>query len=251
MDLILVCCLTSGFVRHLLEYAPQAWMGAAPTHLHQLDRVQRRALYIIGPNAILQSLASRRHVAALSFLYKLFCMSGPDQLTAMVPPLQPPPGPARTRSSHRVQARHAFQLSEQLPAAAPNFLRRAFPHCIVHTWNTWPPSLLSHAPCLNKWYTNRRAWIGLSCVKIWADLSQPFQSYGEICEYAKLPRDCATCRIIEKQESEQKNAVSHCQNYSHPQWVGGGLMSLLACWNGWIIRIGLGCEFSGMVWAHS
>ena len=101
-----------GFVRPLLEYAPLAWMGAAPTHLHQFDRVQRRALHIIGPDAILQSLASRRHIAALSFLYKLLCMSGPDQLTAMVPPLQPQPGPARTRSNHRVQAQHAFQLSE-------------------------------------------------------------------------------------------------------------------------------------------
>ena len=123
-------------------------MGAAHTHLHQLDRVQRRALHIVGPNAILQNLALRRHVASLSFLYKLLCMSDPDQLTAMVPPLQPPPGPARTRLNHRVQARHAFQLSEQLPTAASTFLCRAFPHCIVHTWNTLPPSLLSHAPCL-------------------------------------------------------------------------------------------------------
>ena len=137
-----------GFVQPLLEYAPLTWMGAAPTHLHQLDRVQRRALHIISPNAILQSLESRRHVAALCFLYKLLCMSGPDQLTAMDPPLQPPPRPVRTRSNHRVQARHAFQLSEQLTTAAPNFLRRVFPHCIVHTWNTLPPSLLSHAPCL-------------------------------------------------------------------------------------------------------
>ena len=123
-------------------------MGAAPTHLHQLGHIQRRALHIIGPNAILHILASRRHVAALSFLYKLLCMFCPDQPTAVVPPLQPPPGPVRTRSNHRVQARHTFQFSEQLPAAAPNFLRRAFPHCIVHTWNTLPPSLLSHAPCL-------------------------------------------------------------------------------------------------------
>ena len=137
-----------GFVRSLLEYAPLAWMGAAPTHLHQLDRVQRRALHIISPNAILQSLESCRHAAALCFLYKLLCMSGPAQLTAMVPPLQPTPGPVRTRSNHHVQAQHAFQLSEQLNTAAPNFLRSVSPHCIVHTWNTLPPSPLSHAPCL-------------------------------------------------------------------------------------------------------
>ena len=117
---------TAGLCGPLLEYATLARMGAAPTHLHQLDRVQRRALHIIGPDTILQSLASGRHVAGLSFLYKLLCMSGPDQLTAMVRPLQPPPGPARPRLNHIVQARHAFQLSEKLPATVPNFVRRAF-----------------------------------------------------------------------------------------------------------------------------
>ena len=118
-----------GFVRPLPMYAVLAWIGAAAAHLHQIDRIQRHALNIIGPYAILQSIASRqhvavpsfpdailpsrRHVAALSFLYKLLCMSGHDQLTAMVPPLQPPP--VRTRLNHCVQAQHAFQLSVQLP----------------------------------------------------------------------------------------------------------------------------------------
>lgn len=36
------------FVRPVLEYAPLASDGAAPTHLTQLDWVQRRALHIIG-----------------------------------------------------------------------------------------------------------------------------------------------------------------------------------------------------------
>ena len=108
-----------------------AWMGAAPSHLHQLDRVQRHSLHIIVQDAILL------HHADISLnsasYYKLICMFGPNQLTAMVPPLQLSPGPAWARSNHRVQARHAFQVSEQLPVAAPKFLRRGFPHCIVHT----------------------------------------------------------------------------------------------------------------------
>ena len=72
---------TTGLCGSLLEYAPLARMDAAPTHLHKLDRAQQRALHIIGPDAILQSVASRQHVADLSFLYKLLCMSGPDQLS--------------------------------------------------------------------------------------------------------------------------------------------------------------------------
>ena len=50
------------YVRPVLEYAPNVWIGVAPTHLHQLDRVQRKALRIIGPDAVIQSLAARSSV---------------------------------------------------------------------------------------------------------------------------------------------------------------------------------------------
>ena len=36
-----------GFVRPMLEYAPLAWMGPAPSHLAMLDAVQLRALNVI------------------------------------------------------------------------------------------------------------------------------------------------------------------------------------------------------------
>ena len=58
-----------GFVRPILECAPIVWQGAAPTYLHQLDRVQRRALHLLGPGVILQSLAASRDVYAVSMAY--------------------------------------------------------------------------------------------------------------------------------------------------------------------------------------
>ena len=61
------------FVRPAMEYCLLAWMGAAHTHLHQLARVQRRALHIISEGTWLPSLTHRRMVAACTFLYKLFC----------------------------------------------------------------------------------------------------------------------------------------------------------------------------------
>ena len=115
-----------GFMRPLLEYVPLSWMGAALTHLHKLI-----ATFSAHHRPRCDFPKPCRHATALSFLYKLLCMSGTDQLTAMIPPLQPSSAPVRSRSNHRVQARHAFQLLEQLPNAAPNFLRRAFQYCIV------------------------------------------------------------------------------------------------------------------------
>ena len=54
-----------------------------------------------------------------------------------------------------------------------------------------------------------RALIGSLSVKICgADSGQPLQSYGRKCEHAKLCTVWATCRIIEKQESEQNKVLS-------------------------------------------
>ena len=87
-----------GFVRPILEYAPTVWMGAAHTHLHQLDRVQRRALHLMSPGVILQSLAACRDVYDLKFLYKLMYRKEPLQLLAILPHRQDLTLDPRTRS---------------------------------------------------------------------------------------------------------------------------------------------------------
>ena len=52
-----------------------------------------------------------------------------------------------------------------------------------------------------------------------------------------------TRRIIEKRESGQIKSLD-LKPTSYPYWVGGELTSLLACWDGCIIRSGLGFRFS-------
>ena len=103
----------------------------------------------------------------------------------------------------------------------------------------------------------KRVQIGSFCLAISAHTGQAFQSYGQKCEHAKLRRVCVTCRLTEKQGSEQKSAkkksafISHSKTTCHQRPVGGCLTWLLACWNGWIIRTGLGFEFSWVVQAPS
>ena len=128
-------------MRPVLEYAPLVWMGAASSHLRLLDRVQRRALHILGPDVLLQSLAARRLVAALSYIYKLMCLAGTPQLTSLVPPPSPPPQlppPTcpRTRSDHSV--RHESQLQNVLSASSPDYVRRCFPHSTLTSGTTCP-----------------------------------------------------------------------------------------------------------------
>ena len=54
-----------GFVRPMLKYCPLVWAGAAPCHLSRLDKIQKRALSLIGPGVSVDSLALRRSVSSL------------------------------------------------------------------------------------------------------------------------------------------------------------------------------------------
>ena len=125
-----------GFVRPVLEYSPLVWSGAAPTHLSSLDKVQHRALKIIGSDTVLQSLRLRRTVSALSYLYKLQCIAGPPQLRQLVPPLAPVLIAPRTRRES--MPHHAHQLVNELPAATCDTLRRSFPFAYIGLWNSLP-----------------------------------------------------------------------------------------------------------------
>ena len=70
-----------GFIRPLMEYSPPVWLGAAPTHLNKLDRVQLRALKIIGPTSALQTLHARRTPHTLRTLRQLSRTRPTDQST--------------------------------------------------------------------------------------------------------------------------------------------------------------------------
>ena len=55
----------------MLECCPLVWSGAADGHLRRLDKVQERALSLLGQGTIVDSLVLRRTVSGLCFLYKL------------------------------------------------------------------------------------------------------------------------------------------------------------------------------------
>ena len=133
-----------GFIRPLLEYAPLAWLGAAQTHLVRLDRVQQKAMKLIGPGTLLQSLSLRRMVAATTYLYKLHYTTDPPQLTQLLPHAAAPHPNPYTRL--QLKAHHQFQLLNPLPRNAPDYLQRSFPYSIIKSWNNLPPNLLVRYP---------------------------------------------------------------------------------------------------------
>ena len=133
-----------GFVRPMLEYCPLVWAGAAPYHLSRLDKIQKRALSLIGPGVSVDSLALRRSVSSLCLLHKL--MSGPrlPTLANLLPPQRAPPTEPRTR--RQLAETHPFQLSVTLPRKSNDTILRSFPYGPIAAWNSLPASVVRAAP---------------------------------------------------------------------------------------------------------
>ena len=140
-----------GFVRPVMEYCPLVWSGAAPRHLTRLNRVQKRALSLIGPGVSIDSLAVRRTVSGLCLLYKLFCGPRLPSLQTLLPPPTIPAENARTR--HQSRQRHRFQRVANLPTRSIDNIRRSFPYGLIKTWNSLPPDILTNEPCLRRLQT--------------------------------------------------------------------------------------------------
>ena len=128
-----------GFVRPLMEYSPLVWLGAA--HLNKLDRVQLRALKIIGPTSALQTLHARRTVAAATYIYKLKFSELAPRLRCLIPLPMLPPDTLRTRRQVSRTRRHPHQLTNPLSRDSPNYLKRSFPYSTIDFWNCLPASV--------------------------------------------------------------------------------------------------------------
>ena len=135
-----------GFVRPVMEYCPLVWSGAATCHLSRLNQVQKRALSLIGQGTIIDSLAIRRTVSGLCFLFKLQCCPRLPTLQSLVPPQLVPVQNARTRRQATVT--HHLQLSTNLPAKSNDRIRRSFPYGVISEWNNIPPAILGDEPRL-------------------------------------------------------------------------------------------------------
>ena len=143
----------NGFVRPVLEYCPLAWMGASISTLAQLDAVQHRALKIISSETWLPSLAIRRTVAALCYVYKLLCLPPHSPLQSLVPK-RSTPGPQLYATRHRsTDCPHQHQLEPSVPFSSRNTVLHSFPTGVLDTWNSLPSSLFHDELHLKKLQT--------------------------------------------------------------------------------------------------
>ena len=110
----------------------------SPHHLSQLDKIQRRALALIGPGVVVDSLALRRTISSICFIYKLMCGPRVPCLQTLLPPPSTHDPLQRTREQVRFANGHRFQLSSTLPPRSQNAVRPSFPYLYIPIWNSLP-----------------------------------------------------------------------------------------------------------------
>ena len=79
------------YIRPLLEFDSHLWVGAPPSTLDIVERLQRKAFRLIGDESItnlIDSLEHRRKVGALTLFYRYFHGRCSSELSSIVPPLQ-------------------------------------------------------------------------------------------------------------------------------------------------------------------
>ncbi|RVE44225.1 hypothetical protein evm_011124 [Chilo suppressalis] len=84
-----LCLLYKTQVRSCVEYCSHLWDGSAKYLLDALDRLQRRAIRIIGDEEVtkhLEPLQLRRDVASLSAFYRLYHGECSGELFSLIPP---------------------------------------------------------------------------------------------------------------------------------------------------------------------
>ena len=78
------------YIRPLLEFDSHLWVGAPPTTLNLVERLQNRAFRLIGDISItnrIESLEHRRKVGAVTLFYRYFYGQCSAELLGIIPPL--------------------------------------------------------------------------------------------------------------------------------------------------------------------
>ena len=126
-------------IRPLMEYCCHLWAGAPKTHLHLLDRVEKRAKNLIGQplaNELLP-LSVRRDVASLSLFYRYYFGKCSSALSESVP--KPQVFSRNTRRANPETCYHVSIERTRTQGRLQSFFVRT-----GRLWNQLPSSCFPH-----------------------------------------------------------------------------------------------------------
>jgi len=132
------------FIRSIMEYGNLAWMGAAESHLSQLDRVQAAAERVGG--FTIEPLSARRSAATVAFALKLMQGRAKGPLKRFIPALEEKLVPDAAHRSVRSK-KYGWLFPEYTRHNSLDVYRRGFWGVLPQIWATIPQELIEHGRC--------------------------------------------------------------------------------------------------------
>ena len=121
-------------VRSRMEYLSPIWSGSSGDSLSKLDRVQAKAMRLLGPaeSSNLPLLSHRRAIAGLCAMHRIVHSSAPAPALSLCPPrAQPRPASRTTRHSKPL-----FLVNPIVKRLTPKYWTHSFIPLMTVTWLT-------------------------------------------------------------------------------------------------------------------
>ena len=135
--------LYKGAVRPCMEYSSHVWGGS--THTALLEKIESKAFRLINCHPLtssLQSLPTRRNIAALSLFYRYYHGQCSRELSECIPP------PLRRVGGTRLSA-NSHSFSVQLSNPRINKFSQSYFYYASQLWNSLPSSVFPFSYDLN------------------------------------------------------------------------------------------------------
>jgi hypothetical protein len=142
------------FIRSIMEYNSTSWMGAAPSHLAKLDRVQASAEKL--GRFTVESLESRREAAALSISLKMLDRQARGELQTFKPTLCEPLRLCKKRTRNCLEG---TQVKRKTNSKSLDVYKRGFFGTLPGIWSRIPREIITRG--------ERRGWLKIktACTK--------------------------------------------------------------------------------------
>jgi hypothetical protein len=141
----------TAYIRPKMEYNSHIWAGASKSSLELLDRIQNRAIYLIGDEHIsssLNSLGHRRNVGCLSLLYRYYYGKCSRDIRDLMPPARV--FPRSTRAAHQA---HPYSIA-MVSNRTSHYRENSFFSRTVKLWNSLPAKVFPGSFDVCKFKTN-------------------------------------------------------------------------------------------------